>query len=218
MQRILVLVEGATEERFVKDVLAPHLEGRGIFTIPKIVTTKRTKQGPDFKGGITDYQKVKNDLLRLLGDTDAIFVTTFIDYYGLPGQFPGMTSRPEGSPHKRAKYIETEWKRQVDHPRFHPYLMIHEFEALLFAKPEELTRALYQSSMLPQLKAVRDAFPSPEDINDAPRTAPSKRIFQIVPAYQKTLHGPLVTKRIGLETLRRECQHFNDWVTWLEGI
>ena len=64
MKRVLVLVEGFTEERFVKDVLAPHLESREIFATPKIVTTKRTKQGPDFKGGITDYQKLENDLLR----------------------------------------------------------------------------------------------------------------------------------------------------------
>ncbi len=218
MKRVLVLVEGFTEERFVKDVLAPHLESREIFATPKIVTTKRTKQGPDFKGGITDYQKLENDLLRLLGDTGAAFVTTFIDYYGLPNEFPGVTSRPMGSPYERAIYVETEWKHQINHPRFHPYLMIHEFEALLFAKPEELSRALYQSSLLPQLKAVRDAFPSPEDINDDPQTAPSKRILQIVPSYQKALHGPLVSRRIGLENLRHECRHLNDWLTWLEGI
>jgi hypothetical protein len=218
MKRVLVLVEGFTEERFVKDVLSPHLEDKEIFTIPKIVTTKRTKQGPDFKGGIRDYKKVENDLLRLLGDTGVAFVTTFIDYYGLPSQFPGMESRSKGSPHERASYVETEWKSQIGHPRFHPYLMIHEFEALLFAKPEELSRALYQPPLLPQLKAIREAFQTPEDINDDPKTAPSKRILQIVPAYQKTLHGPLVAKRIGLKILRRECRHFNDWLTWLEGI
>jgi len=218
MKRVLVLVEGFTEERFVKDVLSPHLEDKEIFTIPKIVTTKRTKQGPDFKGGIKDYQKVKNDLLRLLGDTGVSFVTTFIDYYGLPKEFPGVTSRPMGSPHERAIHVETEWKHQIDNYRFHPYLMIHEFEALLFSKPDELARALYHPLLLPQLKAVREAFPTPEDINDDPQTAPSKRILRIVPAYQKTLHGPLITMRIGLETLRRECRHFNDWLTWLEEI
>jgi hypothetical protein len=218
MTRILVLAEGLTEERFIKDVLAPHLEVRDTFVIPKIITTKRTKQGPDFKGGITDYQKVENDLKRLLGDTDAAYITTFIDYYGLPKEFPGMATRPTGAPRDRAQHVETEWGNHIDHPRFRPYLMVHEFEALLFSKPDELSRALYQSSLLSKLEAIRGAFPTPEEINDDPETAPSKRILHILPAYQKTLYGPLVAKRIGLTTLRGECGHFNEWLTWLEGV
>ena len=215
-KRVLALVEGQTEERFVKDVIAPHLESRSIFIFPKIITTKRVKQGPDFKGGITEYGKVENDLRRLLGDSDAAFVTTFIDYYGLPSEFPGIATRLPGSPLQRALHVEAEWERQIDHPRFHPYLMLHEFEALLFSKPEELSTALYEASLLPRLAAVRDAFPTPEDIDDDPLTAPSKRIVGIFPAYRKTLYGPLVTRRIGLETLRAECPHFNEWLTWLE--
>jgi len=218
MKRVLVLVEGPTEERFIKDVLAPHLESKEIYAIPKIVTTKRVKQGPDFKGGITDYQKVENDLKRLLGDTGAALITSFIDYYGLPPEFPGMATRPIASPLERAQHVEAEWKSRIGHPRFLSYLMTHEFEALLFSKPEELSRALYQSDLGPKLKAIRDSFPTPEEIDDDPLTVPSKRILRLLPAYQKTVHGPLVTRRIGLETLRRECRHFNDWLLKLESI
>jgi hypothetical protein len=218
VKRVLVLVEGQTEERFVKDVLCPHLWPRGKDTIPKVVTTKRVKRGPDFKGGITDYQKAENDLRRLLNDTGVISVTTFIDYYGLPPDFPGMDSRPAGTPYERAIHVETEWKNRIDHPHFYPYLMVHEFETLLFAKPDELSRALYKSDILPELLRIRDAFPTPEDINDDPETAPSKRIIRILPGYQKTLYGPLVAKRIGLEIIRRECPHFNEWLMWLEGL
>lgn len=217
-KRILALVEGPTEERFLKDVIAPYLEPKEIFVFPKIITTKRAKQGPDFKGGIVQYAKVKNDLNRLLGDTDVAFVTTFIDYYGLPSEFPGLASRPNGSPLLRAQHVESEWQRQIDHPRFRPYLMVHEFEALLFTKPEELSKALYHPASITRLEAIRDAFPTPEDINDDPATAPSKRIRGIFPAYQKTLYGPLVTKRIGLPRLRSECPHFNEWLTWLESL
>jgi hypothetical protein len=218
MKRVLVLVEGLTEERFIKDVLAPHLEPRGVYVIPKIVTTKRVKQGPDFTGGITDYQKVENDLKRLLGDSGAALITTFIDYYGLLSEFPGMATRPIASPLERAQHVEAEWKTRIGHPRFLSYLMTHEFEALLFSKPEELSRALYQSDLGPKLKAIRDSFPTPEEIDDDPLTAPSKRILRLLPAYQKTVHGPLVTRRIGLETLRRDCRHFNDWLLKLESI
>ena len=34
MKRCLVLVEGLTEERFVKDCLVPHLASRGLLPIP----------------------------------------------------------------------------------------------------------------------------------------------------------------------------------------
>ena len=218
MKRVLILVEGQTEERFVKDVLCDHLWARGIDPIPKVATTKRVKRGQDFKGGITDYQKVENDLRRLLGDTAVVSVTTFIDYYALPSDFPGMSNRPNGLPLNRARHVEKVWEQKIGHDRFRAYLMIHEYEALLFTKPDELSTALYQPAALPQLQAIRTSFRSPEDINDNPLTAPSKRILQLLPGYQKTLHGPLVTKRVGLETLRRECPHFNEWLSWLESL
>lgn len=66
LKRVLVLVEGRTEERFIKDVLRPALWSAGLDATPRIAVTKRVKRGPDVKGGVTDYQKVENDLRRLL--------------------------------------------------------------------------------------------------------------------------------------------------------
>ena len=218
MRRVLVLVEGQTEERFTKDVLRPHFWEMGIDVIPTIAVTKRVKSGPDFKGGITDYQKVANDVGRLLNDTEAAAVTTFIDYYGLPSDFPGMMSRPRGNPTQRAGHVETEWETQIADERFHPYLMTHEFEALLFSKPDELSAALYSPNALRQLEEVRASFSSPEEINESPDSAPSKRILSISPGYQKAVHGPLVARRIGLQQMREQCNHFNDWLDWLESL
>lgn len=218
MKQVLVLVEGQTEERFMKDVLCPHLLDREIYAIPTIATTKRVKRGPDFKGGITDYKKVENDLQRLLNDTEVAAVTTFIDYYGLPSDFPGMTSRPSANPIQRAVHVENEWESDINHERFHPYLMIHEFEALLFSKPEEIGIALHQPEVGLGLAEVRSAFSTPEEINDDPETAPSRRIVKFSPAYQKAVHGPMVASRIGLQVIRQECNHFNDWLTWLESL
>jgi hypothetical protein len=218
MKRVLVLVEGQTEERFMKDVLCPHLWGREIDVTPKIATTKRVKRGPDFKGGITDYQKVENDVRRLLSDTDAAAVTTFIDYYGLPSDFPGMASRPSGNPIPRAVHVETTWASRIAHERFHPYLMVHEFEALLFSKPEELGTALHRPALGRDLAQIRASFSTPEEINDNPETAPSRRIIKSSPAYQKAVHGPTVAKRIGLQVIREQCAHFNAWLDWLESL
>lgn len=218
MKQVLVLVEGQTEERFVKDVLAPHCWERGKNPIPKVVTTKRVKRGPDFKGGITDYQKVENDLQRLLGDTGAVAVTTFIDYYGLPPDFPGMANRPNSYSLDRAQHVEAAWAQRLNSPRFRPFLMLHEFEALLFVNPVLLGKALYADEMVAELTTIRAAVGTPEEINEDPHTAPSKRILRLIPGYQKTLHGPMVTGRIGLADMRRECPHFNEWLGWLEGL
>ena len=218
MKRVLVLAEGQTEERFIKDVLCPHFEKMEIVLIPTIAVTKRVKSGPNFKGGVTNYQKVANDLRLLLGDTDATAVTTFIDYYGLPLNFPGMTSRPPGNPIERVGHVETEWESQIADLRFHPYLMTHEFEALLFSKPDELSAVLYSPKALSQLEAVRASFSTPEEINESPESAPSERILSISPGYQKAVHGPIVARRIGLQLLREQCTHFNDWLRWLESL
>jgi hypothetical protein len=218
MKQVLVLVEGPTEERFVKDVLAPYCWTQGKNPIPKVATTKRVKRGPDFKGGITDYQKVENDLQRLLGDTGAVAVTTFIDYYGLPADFPGMASRPNGTSLARAQHVEAAWDQKLSTPRFRPFLMLHEFEALLFVSPLLLSKALYATEKVADLNAIRTAFATPEEINDSPLTAPSKRILRLLPGYQKTLHGPMVAGRIGLADIRKECPHFNAWLGWLENL
>ena len=218
MKRVLILVEGQTEERFVKDVLSPRLWRRNVDPVPKIAITKRIKSGSDFKGGITDYGKVTRDLYRLLGDTGIEAVTTMIDYYGLPSGFPGLTTRPQGDFLERAKHVEEEWKKDVAHPRFHPFLMIHEFEAILFSKPEELSRALNMPEARQELLYIRDSFQTPEEINDNPTTAPSKRIARILPGYQKVLHGPQIASRIGLTLIRKECPHFDEWLSWLEAL
>jgi hypothetical protein len=216
MKRVLVLVEGQTEERFIKDLVCPHLWEREIIVTPTISTTKRVKRGADFKGGITDYQKVRNDVQRLLRDSDVSAVTTFIDYYGLPTDFPGMRSRPPGNSILKAIYVEEEWKNLVANERFRPYLMIHEFEALLFSNPEELSKALNQPAIRNDLATIRASFPSPEDINESPETTPSRRIISISPGYRKAFHGPMVASRIGLQTIREQCAHFSDWLNWIE--
>jgi hypothetical protein len=38
----------------------------------------------------------------------------------------------------------------------------------------------------------------------------------LFPSYKKTLHGPTTAARIGLEQIRKECPHFNDWIKKLE--
>jgi hypothetical protein len=101
---------------------------------------------------------------------------------------------------------------------FIPYVQMHEFEALLFSHPQDFALGIHQEALAPELQAICDAFGSPEEINDHPNTAPSKRIEGLLPRYQKPTDGVLAAKRIGLKAMRQECALFDRWITQLEDL
>ena len=61
-------------------------------------------------------------------------------------------------------------------------------------------------------QAIRDQFDNPEEIDDSPLTAPSKRIERLVAGYQKPLVGTQAALAIGLGTIRTVCPHFDAWL------
>ncbi len=218
MRRVHVLAEGQTEETFLRDVLAQHLSKFDVYLTPIVVSTKRVKSGLKFKGGVTNYRKFKRELQSLLGDRSADAVTTMIDYYGLPGDFPGLGTRPKtDSCYLRVADVEDALKTDLQNPRFLPYLSLHEFEALLFTSPSEVDAA-FPGTVADRLAAMAASVESPEEINDGPQTHPAARIKSLLPAYRKPLHGPMIASRIGLEVMRQKCRHFDAWVTSLENI
>lgn len=217
MRPVYALVEGQSEEQFVKTVLNAHFKVLGLFIVPHAVVTKKTKTGTTFSGGVTSFGKFKNDMDRLLGEAGRSPVTTMLDYYRLPADFPGMNTRPNLKAIDRVLHIESEIHQYFGSPRnFLPYLSMHEFEALLFSSPDELPRALTQLENTTKFAQIRSGFSTPEEINERPDLAPSKRIKAMFPGYGKALHGPMVSKRIEIERLRAECPHFNYWVSALE--
>ena len=218
MKRVLVYVEGQTEETFVRDVLNPYFNEQGIHLIPTLAVTKRVVGGANFKGGIQTFDKVRGDIQRLLSDSSAVAITTMVDYYGLPTNFPGKKDTIKGDVHERVKYIEQEFALSINSSRFIPYLSVHEFEALLFAKPISIVETLSKPSALAELQKIRASFATPEEINDSPTTAPSKRLEKLFPDYQKPLYGILIAQTIGLTTLFQECPHFKEWVQRLEKL
>jgi hypothetical protein len=217
MSKTLILVEGQTEETFVRDILAQYLETFSVCIIPKLLVTKRTKSGMQFKGGIRSYEQVRSDLRRLLSDSSASVVTTMLDYYGLPNDFPGYDTRPTSSdPYAKVNHIERAFAQDINDPRFVPYLSLHEYEALVFTDPACCNWIFEDAGVVRRLKAIRDSYKSPEHINDGRMTAPSKRIMSVFPTYQKPLHGPLATTAIGLDALRSACLHFCGWLSAME--
>ena len=217
MQKVLILVEGQTEETFVRDLLAPHLNGFDVYAIPKIAVTKRVKSGGHFKGGIVAYSKIQTDIRLLVNDSSAARVTTMIDYYGLPEDFPGMKTRPAADCYIRARHIEEAFKQDINHPRFVPYLSLHEFEAFLYVSPQMCADYL-PVEVQAKLTSIAEQVGSPEEINEGSATSPSKRLLAMFPGYEKPLYGTICTLAIGLPALREKCSRFSKWLADLESL
>lgn len=218
MTRILVLCEGQTEETFVKQILAPHLATYGKSIIPILLVTKKVKTGAVFTGGVTSYAKLRRDVLRLLGDSGAACVTTMLDYYGLPDDFPGKNTLQGRTPHERVAYLENAFRQNIDNRRFHPYLMLHEFEAFLFSQPDTILKTIGRDGTPVLFGQDIETFTYPEEINDGPQTHPSARIRRVFRAYRKVSDGLQIAKQIGLPHIRSRCPHFNSWLKFLEEI
>lgn len=221
MIRLYVLGEGYTEELFTKRVLEPHLEPLGIWVHPLIVETSRDRHGRKKKGG-GDWQKWRKDLLRLSKEHlgPAVRFTTMFDLYGLPEKFPGLAEHGAiADTRRRVELLEAAMAADIQDWRLIPYLQRHEFEALVLAGLDalkDLLDAEERSGVVP-LQALIASVP-PEDVNDGPETAPSKRLEAGIPSYQKKEHGPLVVEATGLAKLRAACPRFNAWITRLEGL
>ncbi len=79
MIKLYVLVEGQTEEEFVRLVLEPHLRRHEVWAQSVIVETSRDASGRKRRGG-RDWKKWYRDLKRLTGHKGSdVFFTTMFD-------------------------------------------------------------------------------------------------------------------------------------------
>lgn len=220
MIRVIAVVEGSTEKAFVLQVLAPWLAMRGVALSARVVGK------PGHKGGIGEWSRAKRDIIALLKQEPTTIVTTMFDFYGMPTSWPGRAQAANGTQCERPTLVETAIAIDIaatlgnsfDRRRVIPYVQMHEFEALLFSAPKIIAEVVCAPTIADQLAAVRTAFATPEEINDNPNTAPSKRLVGIHRGYQKVLHGAIAAKRIGVAAMCAECPHFGEWVTKLEAL
>ena len=227
MKNLQIIVEGSTEEAFVYDVMVKHFAQWNIFVSARKIRTgwDRINNKPA-KGGLLKYIKFKNDVLRWIESDHGranTFYTSFIDLYAFPKDANSpytIDIQSITNPYQRIAALETAIARDINHPNFIPYVQLHEFEALLLVAPDKLI-AMFpdEQSGINQLKK-NIGNQKPEEIDESPQSAPSKRIIQYLPNYesQKAQVGPMVAEDIGLILLRKHCPHFNDWVTKLENI
>jgi len=222
--RLHITAEGQSEERFVKDTLVSHLSFFNVFTDVRCVLTSKDKH-KKYRGGLISYQKAKTDIHNWLasdGNNDARFTTMF-DLYALPNDFPGFEEAfTKKSPYEKIEVLEQALFADINDQRFIPYIQLHEFEALLFSKLSMLELEYFDHDKeLKQLEKILISFSNnPELINDKPETAPSKRIIKLIPEYggNKVNVGAVIASLIGMEHLRKACQHFNEWIIKLENL
>jgi Domain of unknown function (DUF4276) len=226
--RLLVHVEGQTEETFVNEVLSGHLMQVGYASVSaRIIGNARLRSR---RGGIRPWPAVRRDIVNhLKGDLGCI-ATTMVDFYGLPregeGAWPGRAKASEVQACDRARIVEDALANDIainlgietDSGRFVPFVLMHEFEALLFSDCQAFSRGIGRSDLESRFMQIRNSFESPEDINDSPDTCPSRRVLSIVHGYEKPLLGVLAVLEIGLIRIRKECPHFNNWLQRLESL
>jgi hypothetical protein len=149
-----------------------------------------------------------------------------IDFYGLGRGFPGTPPPAHLTNIQKVEHIERAVKDDIcgripdfrPDVRLIPYLSLHEYEGLLFSDPDALAQALTQPNLAHRFHQIRNHFPTPEDIDDSPETAPSKRILAIHSAYRKVIQGTLAARAVGVDRVRRECPHFRNWIEQLEAL
>lgn len=220
MARVNVVCEGPTESRFISDVLAPHFWHRGIYLIPVILGV------PGHKGGRVNYARVQKDILLQLKQDPSVYCSTMFDLYGLGTGFPGTVPSSGFVSALRANQIENAVLQDIvsiaphlrADVRLIPYLQVHEFEGLLFSDTAAFAAALGQSGLAAQLESIRNSFATPEDINDDPNTAPSKRVVSLYCSYKKVIEGTLAAQRIGVDRMFAECPHFRNWIERLSAL
>lgn len=223
MSRVLILVEGPTERAIVDRVFAPVLGLKGVYLYPRVVGK------PGHKGG-NRFSSIQRELNALIRQEPNSIVTMLFDYYGLRSDWPGFAQSRGKSPLMIPQLIEPAITEAVsrhigsafDPDKFIPYIQLHEVESLLFSGPGEMAGIFHRPDLEEIFTKIVHDCGGCEWINDSPETAPSKRIQNLFPRYKKgssiNAHAYRIAQHIGLEKIRRQCPHFNEWISKLENL
>lgn len=212
LKRLVIIVEGETEVKFCKKILFPFLPQENKKNCFKIKKTN---------GGLVNYNHLKGDIQNCINQNN-ILLTTMIDFYELPQNFPNYqncmkqeTTDRKISCLKQAIYNDISNNGNKNYTNiFIPYIAKHEFEALVFADISILKNHFekneFNQTELEKLKKIPNI--APEEINNNRNTAPSKRLKRIKNGYSKTIDGIAIIEKTGIEALLQKCPRFKKWV------
>jgi hypothetical protein len=124
VKTLYVFCEGATEQGFCRQVLAPHLASFGFLHLPPIKAAFSRKKGVIQRGGIRSYKPLRDDILGTMKSRDVkdVFFTTMLDLYGLPRSFPGKSqnTRDPADPAPYVQALEKAFAEDIRHPASMP--------------------------------------------------------------------------------------------------
>ena len=220
MTRLLMLVEGPSEEIFVKQILTPYLREYGVYVeSPIILWTKRISSGGGFRGGVSNWKQIQKNLKPLLQDSDA-WVTTLLDFYGLPQDFPGYEDALKpGNPKDKVVTLQKKFIEEMGNPRkFIPFFALHEFEAWLFCSPVTVAQHFGNQNIATSIQSAVTQAGEPELINHGEDTHPKSRLQNLGIGYKETSDGPTIIGKIGIPIRKGACSHFSSWLDRLETL
>ncbi len=216
IRAIYIIAEGPTEEEFVRSLMQPYFAAKyGFYDVRAI----KLGTSPGHKGGDMSFARYRYNVALFLKQESDVLVTSLIDFYGLRTDFPQYeAAKRHNQVEQRVEFLERACAEVIDNDRFIPYIQLHEFEALLFASRRGFDT--YFSHLTKksndELTDVFSQYPNPEKINDGYTTAPSKRLEQLIPGYQKVLYGPMIALENGFSTILDKCPRFRAWIELLE--
>jgi hypothetical protein len=212
MIRVRVIVEGQTEASFVSGPLTAGLMGYGVFLFPTLLGV------PGQRGGRVNYDRVKKDVVTALKQDQGVYCTTLFDLYGLGAGFDLLVPDRAKGGQQLVADLEHAMHRDISKAipslrteRFIPYVQIYEFEGLLFSDPRVLAESMSREDLADQIELIRADHTTPEEINDGPETAPSKRLLRLDPRYDKVRTGTVAAERMGIHTICQHCPRFRAW-------
>ena len=217
MKRLIILVEGETEQEFVNRILAPYLVSKGLNTEIRPIMIEKSGGGH----GYSNIQHLKNTIRLVLNRVDEPIVTTLIDHYGINSErkLPGYSNITTANTEKRIQQMEAIINVEIQQIKpyrfFIPYIQRHEFETLLFSNPE-VGFDLEYDRIKEDVVKLCSGFDSIEDINCTPEGAPSKRIGRIYEShrkkYSKVSDAVDIIELTGIESVLEKCPRFKNWV------
>lgn len=218
MRRLIIICEGPTEREFCLSILAPYFIHSGISIQATLIQKSM--------GGIVKWQEIRKQVINTLNQDPSVYVSLFIDYYGLYAKylFPKW-DECEATVDRSKRMTILEQGMEEDIPdairyRFIPYIQLHEFEGLLFIDYKYFTQQFEITELNHRLEfqKVFEDHPNPELINNGKETAPSKRLMKYIQGYNKPIYGNILAECIGVENIRAKCPRFNTWLQNIEDI
>lgn len=200
-RRIVILCEGDTEEIIVRYFLRRQWKQEGFDEVGL--------HADNLQGNLS---RIGTKATLHLDEAEVLGVFTLIDLYGF------SQVKHDGTDDVDRKVMRTwEWlKSTVKTPRagdFHPYVSVHEAEALILAEGNALSMRLSASQISPDPNAETRNFLRP----------PSKRMGELFRThkkrgYHKIMDGTPLFQRMHFESVYRSCPYFRGFFEKLREV